>query len=139
MKDKITCFKLNWYDCGLCCAEYAVQEEITIYRKDGYMVSKELNGYGVISSCEIIHIDQDNVNEFFGFLENISDEWESDYKVPVCDGSAWKMRMWHSSHRVKTVCGTVEYPPHGREIEEYLRTFIMGSKSPIDPKLFGCS
>ena len=28
MKDKITCFKLNWYDCGLCCVEDTVQEEI---------------------------------------------------------------------------------------------------------------
>ena len=139
MNDRMTCFKLNWYDCGLCCAECAVQEEVTIYRKDGCMVFKELNGYGVICSCEIVHIDQDKVKEFFDFLENISDEWEADYKVPVCDGSAWKMRMWHSSHRVKTVCGTVEYPPHGQEIEEYLRNFIMGSKSPIDPKLFGCS
>ena len=29
MKDRITCFKLHWYDWGLCCAEDAVQEEIT--------------------------------------------------------------------------------------------------------------
>ena len=134
MKDKITCFKLNWYDCGLCSAEYAVQEEITIYRKDGYMVSKELNGYGVICSCEIIRIDQGKVNEFFDFLENISDEWESDYKVPVCDGSEWKVRMWHSSRKVKTFCGTVEYPPNGRDIEEYISSFILCGKSTVSSR-----
>ena len=139
MTDKITSFKLNWYDCGLCCADDAVQEELTIYRNNNYMVFKELNGYGVIRSCEIIHIDQDRVSEFFDFLEKTSDKWETDYKVPVCDGSAWKMRMWHSSHKVKTICGTVEYPPHGQEIEEFLRTFVAEEKSLIDPKLFGCS
>jgi hypothetical protein len=102
------------------------------------MVFKELNGYGVICSCEIIHIDQDKVTAFFHFLENISDEWESDYKVPVCDGSEWKIRMWYSSHKVKTICGTVEYPPCGQEVEKYIHELIMDN-SIIDPKLFGCS
>ena len=139
MTDKITSFKLNWYDCGLCCADDAVQEELAIYRNNNYMVFKELNGYGVIRSCEIIHIDQDRVSEFFDFLEKTSDKWETDYKVPVCDGSAWEVRMWHSSHKVKKVCGTVEYPPNGKKIEEYIHSFIMDGKSLIEPTLFGCS
>ena len=139
MTDKITSFKLNWYDCGLCCADDAVQEELAIYRNNNYMVFKELNGYGVIRSCEIIHIDQDRVSEFFDFLEKTSDKWETDYKVPVCDGSAWEVRMWHSSHKVKKVCGTVEYPPNGKKIEEYIHSFIMDGKSLIEPILFGCS
>ena len=139
MKDNITCFKLNWYDCGLCCADDAVQEEITVYRNNNYMVFKELNGYGVIRSCEIIHIDQDRVKKFFNFLEKTSEEWESDYRVPVCDGSAWEVRMWHSSHKVKKVCGTVEYPPNGKKIEKYIRSFVADVKSVIDPKMFGCS
>ena len=138
MKDKITCFKLNWYDCGLTCAEFTVQEEITIYRKNAYMVFKELNGYGVICSCEIIHIEPVEVEKFFDFLERIYDEWETDYKVFVCDGSEWKVRMWHSSHKVKKVCGTVEYPPHGKKIEKYIRSFIENGTSIIDPKMFGC-
>ena len=139
MKDKITCFKLNWYDCGLCCAEHTVQEEITIYRNDATMVFKELNGYGVICSCEIIHLDRNKVEMFFDFLEKIYDEWESDYKVEVCDGSEWKIRMWYSSHKVKTVCGTIEYPPNGKKIEKYIRSFVMENKSNIEPKMFGCS
>ena len=139
MTDKITSFKLNWYDCGLCCADDAVQEELAIYRNNNYMVFKELNGYGVIRSCEIIHIDQDRVSEFFDFLEKTSDKWETDYKVPVCDSSAWEVRMWHSSHKVKKVCGTVEYPPNGKKIEEYIHSFIMDGKSLIEPILFGCS
>ena len=80
MKDRITCFKLNWYDCGLSCAEDRVQEELTIYRNDNYMVIKELNGYGVICSCTIIHIEKEKVDAFFSFLEKISNKWENDYK-----------------------------------------------------------
>ena len=138
MEDKITCFKLNWYDCGLCCADHMVQEEVTIYRKDSRLVFKELNGYGVICSCEIIHIESDKAAKFFDFLEKIYNEWENDYAVEVCDGSQWKVRMWHSSHKIKTVCGTIEYPPDGKEIEKYIRSFVLDGKSLIEPKMFGC-
>ena len=138
MKDKITCFKLNWHDCGLCCGEDSVQEELAVYRNDNCMVFKELNGYGVICSCEIMHIEKEKIAEFFNFLEKIYDKWESDYRVAVCDGSSWTVRMWHSSHKVKKVCGTVEYPPHGKKIESYIQSFIMPGKSTIAPKMFGC-
>ena len=138
MKDRITCLKLNWYDWGLSCADDAVQEEITIYRSKNILVIKELNGYGVICSCEIIHIEADKAEAFFEFLEKVSAEWEDDYSVEVCDGSAWKLRMWHSSRKVKKVCGTVQYPPHGKEIENFIRSFIADGKSTSEPKLFGC-
>lgn len=139
MKNKTTCFKLNWYDWGLHCGEGVVQEEVTIYRKNNLMVFKELNGYGVICSCEIIHIEKDMVEQFFGFLEQNCEKWKSDYTVEVCDGSAWTVRMWHSSHKVKKVCGTVKYPPKGKKIEEYICRFVADGKSMIAPKLFGCS
>lgn len=138
MKDRITCFKLDWYDWGLCCAEDAVQEEITIYRNKPILVIKELNGYGVICSCEVIHIEKDKIEAFFIFLEGIYDNWENDYTVEVCDGSAWKVRMWHSSRKVKKVCGTVEYPPHGKQIERFIRSFIANGKSNSEPRMFGC-
>lgn len=139
MPDRITCFKLNWYDCGLCCAEETVQEEITIYRNHNYMVFKELNGYGVICSCEIIQIEKAKLDGFFTFLEKVYDEWENDYKVEVCDGSAWTVSMWNSSHKVKKIHGTVEYPPHGKKIEKLLKSFLENGKSIIDPQFFGCS
>ena len=138
MEDKITCFKLNWYDCGLCCADHMVQEEVAIYRNDKRLVFKELNGYGVICSCEIVHIENDKAASFFDFLDKIYNEWENDYAVEVCDGSAWKIRMWHSSHKIKTVCGTIEYPPNGKKIEKYIRSFVADGKSLIKPKMFGC-
>ena len=138
MKDRITCFKLNRYDCGLSYAEDRVQEEITIYRNDNYMAIKELNGYGVICSCTIIHIEKENVDAFFSFLEKISNKWENDYRVMVCDGSSWEIRMWNSSHKIKKVCGTVKYPPHGKKIEKYIRSFLTDSNETIDPVMFGC-
>ena len=139
MNDRITCFKLNWYACGLSCGEDIVQEEITIYRKDNYMSIKELNGYGVICSCKIIHIANDKVYDFFCLLEKISNEWESDYRELVCDGSSWEIRMWHSSHRIKKVCGTIKYPPHGKKLEKYIRSFIADSGEDIELVVFGCS
>ena len=138
MECKITCFKLNWYDCGLTCADNIVQEEVTIYRNDNYMVIKELNGYGVICSSEIIHIDNDRNHEFFEFLEKNCKNWVEDYSVRVCDGSAWKIRMWHSSHKVTKICGTVKYPTNGRKIEKFIRSFLMRGKNNIVPVLFGC-
>lgn len=40
MQDRVTCFKLNWYNCGLCCVEEIVQEEITVYRNENLLVYK---------------------------------------------------------------------------------------------------
>ena len=137
MKEKITCFKLNWYDSGMCWSEEVVQEEVTIYRNECYMVIKELNRYGVICSCETIDITKENVERFFEFLEENCDEWEYNYGIKVYDGSEWKVRMWYSSHNVKKVCGTVEYPPNGKKIEKYIRSFIADGKSNIVPVLFG--
>ena len=139
MAKRITCFKLNWYDCGLACAENKVQEEITVYRNGNYMTYKELNGYGVICSCAIIHVEKEKVKTFFDFLEKSSDNWAENYKVEVCDGSAWEVRLWHSSHKIKKVYGTIKYPPHGAKVEKYIRSFITDSKEHIDPIMFGCS
>ena len=78
------------------------------------------------------------MDDFFSFLEKISCEWESDYEILVCDGSSWEFRMWHSSHRIKKICGTIKYPPHGREIEKRIRLFIAKGKERINPMVFGC-
>lgn len=139
MKSKITCFKLNWYNCGLCCGEDVVQEEVTVYRNNNRLVFKELNGHGIICSCKIIQIEKDKGKAFFGFLEKTYDKWEDDYTVDGCDGSEWVVRLWHSSHKVKKICGTADYPPNGKKIEKYIRSFIIDASSIITPKLFGCN
>ena len=85
-----------------------------------------------------LYLTKDNEEKFFDFLEKIYNEWENDYTVEMCDGSEWKVRMWHSSHKFKKVCGTIAYPPHGKKIETYMRSFIEDGKSVIEPKMFGC-
>lgn len=137
MKDRITCFKLNWHNWGLCCGDNVVQEEVIIYRKKNLMVFKELNGYGVVCSCEIIYIEKDKAEQLFDFLEQHCEDWESDYMVEVDDGSAWTVRMWYSSHKVKKIRGTAYYPPHGKKIDQFIRSFIEENQSIIAPKLFG--
>ena len=84
------------------------------------------------------YVEKEKVDAFFSFLEKISNEWADNYRVPVCDGSSWEIRMWSSSHKIKKVCGTVKYPPHGKKIEKYIREFISDSKEIIDPVMFGC-
>ena len=138
MKDRITCFKLNWYDRGLNCVDSVLQEEITVYRNDRYMAFTELNGYGVICSCKIIHIEKCEIENFFDFLEKTCDKWESDYSEGMCDAGEWVVRMWFSSRKFKKACGTTEYPPNGRKIEKYIRSFIKAGKSTIEPNIFGC-
>lgn len=67
-------------------------------------------------------------------MEKNYNEWESDYKADVYDGSEWIVRMWHSSHKIKKVCGTTAYPSNGKRIEKFINTFIDG-KSLITPTL----
>ena len=133
MKDKTTCFKLNRYNCDLDCAEDFAQQEITVYRRDNYMAIKELNEYGVICSCKTIHIEKEKVDSFFNFLEEISEEWESNCKAAVCEGSSWKIRIWYSCHKMKTICGGIKYPPYGEKLEKYIRLFLSGDEVLTQP------
>ena len=56
MPDRITSFKLDWFDCGLCCVDDVVHECITISRNKKQLVFKQLNGYGGVVSTEEIRI-----------------------------------------------------------------------------------
>ena len=138
MTDRITTFNLHWYDCGLTCAENVVHEEITVYRNKKVLKFVECNGYNERVTSEEIKLDADLVEQFFNYLEINTTRWKTDYRVFVCDGSSWKVRMWHSSHKVTIAKGTVEYPPKGKQIEKYIRSFIENGRSLIDPRLFGC-
>ena len=138
MTDKITSFNLHWYNCVCCCADDVLHEEITIYRNRNKLVFFQYNGYKDRVGTEHIDLNKEKVNEFFEFLEKTADEWKTDYRVEVCDGSEWKVLMWHSSHKVTKICGTVECPPNGKQIEKFIRSFIEDSKSLAEPRLFGC-
>ena len=70
---------------------------------------------------------------------DLRNEFEKDYRVMVCDGSAWEMRLRHSDNTVSLIEGTVEFPTHGEEIEKYIRTAIDQAFILIDPMIFGCT
>ena len=137
MEDKITCFKVNWYNWQEHCVADVVEEEIAIYRKGNRVVFRKFNGYGDLCFCEIVRIKKDKTDAFFNFLEKVYGEWETDYCVPVFDGSKWKIRVWHSSHKIDKVCGTVKRFPYKMEIEQFIRSCIVDKNSTIAPKIFG--
>ena len=138
MTDRITTFNLHWYNRGCSCVDSVLHEEITIYRRENLLVFFQYNGYKSRIATDRIKLNKEEVKTFFEFLEKYADKWEPDYSVEVCDGSEWKVLMRHSSLKVTKSRGTVEYPPYGKQIEEYIRSFIENRKSLIDPQLFGC-
>ena len=139
MQNRITCFQLNWYNCGLCFAENIVQEEITIDRNDNTVSIKGINGTGVVCSCKTIQADTEKVEEFFNFLEAVYQAWKSDYNILVYDGSAWKMRLLHDANTIKEVQGTIQYPPCGKAIEEHILSLMPSGGESLHPRMFGCS
>lgn len=136
--DRITTFKLHWYDCGLSYGYDVVYEEITVNRNRNKLVFVQYNGFRDEVGSEEIKLNKADVQIFFEFLETNEAKWKTDYSVRVCDGWSWELRMGHSSHRIKKIYGTVEYPPKGKRIEKYIRSFIKKGKSLIHPRMFGC-
>ncbi len=142
-KDHITSFKLSWHN--NCCipVEEVAKEEIMLYKSNRLVIFTQRNGSGSLTGAGRVTLNSGDVNEFFDLLETVSADWESDYSVEVCDGSAWKIRMYHSSRKVTKICGTVESPPNSDVIVNKLCELIKNGKNPspeftTEPKFFGC-
>lgn len=138
MNRDITSFYLQWDNNGLTCVDDVAREEIAFYRRERIMTIRYFNGRKRILGGEKIKTDKAQTEIFFGFLEGIEKELESDYIVEVCDGSKWTIRIRDNTRKVKKIFGTVEYPPHGKQIEEYIEMFIENAKGYSKPKMFGC-
>ena len=139
MENRVTTFRLQWINCGLVCGDDVVKEEITIRRQNHLMNICSYNGRNELVASERIKTGKEQTDEFFGFLSRIRNDFEADYRVDVCDGSAWTMQIWDSTRRLQKVSGTVKYPPHGKEMEQYLTDFIENAKGLSVPTMFGCS
>ena len=139
---KITSLKIDWYDNGLTCADFIVHQVISVYRNKKEII---YNGFNGISKepqeHEVFPMQPELCEQLFTLLENAEahNEFEKDYRVMVCDGSAWEMRLRHSDNTVSLIEGTVEVPTHGEEIEKYIRTAIDQAFILIDPMIFGCT
>lgn len=143
MTDRITQFNLHWYDCGCTCYGEVIHELLQVRRNRSEIVFLQYtapdNRNAIPANVERCKLDKGKVEEFFDFLGKCEPAWSSDYSVEVCDGSEWKMQLWHSSHKVTKICGTVEYPPLGKEIEGYIVSFVKKASWSIVPRIFGCS
>lgn len=139
MEGRITTFRLQWVSCNLAPSDEIASEEISVYRKNHLMTVRSFNGNGKIIEAECIKTGKAETDKFFDFLKEIRNDLNSDYRIEMCDGSEWTIRMWDSTKKMQKVCGTVGYPPHGKEIEKCLSEFIENARGFSTPIMFGCS
>lgn len=138
---RITSLQIDWYDNGVTCAEQIVHQAISVYRNIKQII---YSGYDAISKepkeAFTVPIDAVQCEALFSLLETAESagEYEKDFAVRVCDGSAWNMRLRHSDRSTTLIEGTVYYPPHGKEIEEYIRAVFEAAFILIEPVIFGC-
>lgn len=138
MEPRVTTFRLIWQNNGQICVDDVAREEITVRRRDCSLQFCVYNGGDELIDCEYIKPGKQPIEQFFDFLSGIRCGFEPDYMVEVCDGSEWTMQILDSSRRVQKVYGSVEYPPYGRKIEEYLMGLIESGKGHSIPTMFGC-
>lgn len=143
--DRITSLHFYWYNRDCIDDDDIAEEYLRIERRKSEMYYTQTKVNGKSGDFDRKDLSGDR-EDFFKFLEEKTKDWKNDYSVDACGGSAWKIKMLHSSHRVEIVTGTVEYPPNGKEIEQaiisLLSTRIKRKNFPfneINPKLFGCT
>lgn len=138
---RITSLQIDWYNNGLTCGEFVVHQVVSVYRNKRQIIYR---GYNALSKepqeSFDVRMDTASCEALFSLLEKseAARDFEQDFIVEVCDGSAWDMRLRHSDNRITLIKGTVEYPTHGEEIEEYIRTAIEQTLTFFDPMIFGC-
>ncbi len=143
--DRITSLHFNWYNCACIADEDIAEEYLRLDRKKCELYFTQTKANGKSGEHDRRSFRQTDVEEFFKFLEEKTKEWDNDYSVDVCDGSTWRIKLPHSSHRIDIITGSVEYPPNGREIENEIMSLLAKhiirknfAIKEIHPKLFGC-
>ena len=136
---QISSIMLEWYNYTEHHAKDKSFTRTTFCRKTRKLIYEEFDDYrNVIKRAELI-VSRLETNDFFEFLS--SHEClivqQKDYTVEVCDGSAWKLNLFHSNNSAVMLQGTVLYPPFGEDIEVKLRTFLKNAEI-FEPCLFGC-
>lgn len=137
---RITCFSIDWYNCGCCCVDDNVHERITIYENGSKIKIKQFNGRREVIEEMEYKVPGEKIWEFFSFIHNtmMLRKWNDDYRVEVCDGSEWEMRIKYSDRTVTCIKGTVEKPPLGAEIEKLINQMLESTCCLYEPILFGC-
>lgn len=136
----ITSFILEWYNWSEHCAEELSWSRITVYKNRQHIVYEEFNGYDDVIRKQEKQYPKYLGDRFFEILEevNVAMTQKQDYSIEVCDGSCWKLKFRHSSNKLQTIKGTVEYPPYGKRIEHELIR-LCNEVDISNPQLFGGS
>ena len=137
---QITSFSVDWHDCGLCCPSDKVHEKTTIYLRKNLIKVEQFNGMNVLLNKEEYLTSRNDISEFFDFINKMDSKhnWKDDYRIMVCDGSQWEMRLRYSDRTVKLIVGNIEKPDKGRKIEKMINDMLFDKKCINKPILFGC-
>ena len=133
----ITSVVLEWFDCSCHCADDLSRSKIAIYRNGRRIVYEEYDGWDNVLRRQEGVFSKNSGSSFFSLLEekNAKMTRKLDYRVEVCDGSCWSLKIRRSTHKVQTIQGTVKLPPCGRQIERAMRG-LCNEAGVVSPILF---
>lgn len=139
---RITSLQIDWYDNGETCGEWITHQVISVYRNKKEITCSGFNGIShEPKETFTVPLDAAQSEALFSLLEAAerTGDFQKDFIEEICDGSAWIVRLRHSDRRSTIIRGTVYYPTHGEEIEQYIRTALDAACLLTEPTIFGCS
>ena len=89
-------------------------------------IQMRLYNSGQLIGGKIWPMSEQQKEELYSVLYNCLEDWDcDDYTVDEYDSNRWQFKICTQRSCLRTVCGTVEPPPHGEEIKKMLSE-IMG-------------
>jgi len=80
---------------------------------------------GNLISGRIWPMSEQQKQELYSILYNCIADWDcDDYTASESDAKRWKFKICTQHGCLRTVCGTIEPPPHGAEIKKMLAGII---------------
>lgn len=139
IKKRITSFSIDWYNCGCCHVDSIVHESTTLYLNKSEIKIKSYNGHKKIVRKQTIHVGKDEIKGLFDYIQyEALNKLQQNYRVEICDGSEWILKLIYSDGTITAIQGNVEIPPCCEDIEKKIKEIIFKAKSFADPILFGC-
>lgn len=105
------------------CSVYEITREILKIYRIGKIKHYQYNGIFNHPFSEYNYkVNASEMDEFFKFLiiEIKVQSWNDDYSVEVCDGCSWECKIRYSDNTVKKITGTVEPPPRGNQLKNWI-------------------
>lgn len=136
---QIKSFSIDWYNCSCCTADSIVHERITLYLNKAVIKLQSYNGYKELVEEQTIPVSENDIKGLFDYIQYVAlDKLQQNYRVEVCDGSEWVLKLRYSDRTITAIQGTVEKPSICDEIEKKINKLLFEAKSFADPILFGC-